>query len=603
MVAILGISAFYHDSGAALLIDGEIVAACQEERFSRVKNDASFPREAINYCLDHASLSLSDIDRVVFYEKPFLKFERLLDSQIAFAPIGVRAFARAMPVWVKEKLFQKSTLLEQFRDMDPAFADRSKLSFGEHHLSHLASAYYPSPFDKALILSIDGVGERTTTAVAIGKGREIEIVKEIQFPHSLGLLYSTFTEYLGFRVNYDEYKVMGLAPYGAPKFRQEIYDKLIEVREDGSFWMDQSYFGYAHSLHSINRRFCNLFGQPARLPEEPLTQFHMDVARSIQVVTEEIVLKIAVSMAREFGQTKLCLAGGVAQNSVANGLLVRSGVFDEVWVQPAAGDAGGSLGAVLAYWHLAMEQPRAQTNRGDTMKGAALGPGFNQQEIEVRLRAIGVGFAVLSDKRLFQETAEAIASGKVVGWFDGRLEYGPRALGNRSILGDPRSESMQAKVNLQIKGRENFRPFAPAVLAEYCKDWFELRQPSPYMGIVAHVNQDKLETLSTENQILTGMDRLKVRRSSIPAVTHVDGSARIQTVSADQRPRFYALIEEFHALTGCPMLLNTSFNARDEPLVCTPEDAYRTFILTGMDMLVCGNCVVTAGPIANSNSA
>ena len=532
MVTVLGVSAFFHDSGAALLADGKIVAACQEERFSRKKNDAAFPRQAIAYCLDHAGLSLSEVDHIVFYEKPFLKFERLLDTQMAFAPFGLPVFARAMPVWIKEKLFQKRALLELFSDQDPGFKDREQLGFSEHHLSHLASAFYPSPFEEALILSIDGVGERATTTVALGKGNSIEILKEIHFPHSLGLLYSAFTEYLGFRVNYDEYKVMGLAPYGSPRFRELIFQKLIETRDDGSFWMDQHYFGYCKSLHSINRRFCDLFGQAARKPDEPITQFHMDVARSIQAVTEEILGNMATAMAQETGQRNLCLAGGVAHNSVAVGKLTQTGKFDEIWIQPAAGDAGGSLGAALAYWHLALGNPRTPAATGDDMQGAALGPGFSQAEIEARLTALGVEFERLSDEELFERTAKSIASGKVVGWFDGRLEFGPRALGNRSILGDPRSDTMQSKINLRVKGRESFRPFAPAVLAEHCNEWFELEQPSPYMGMVAQVRNSRLLPLSNADEELQGFDRLKIRRSPIPAVTHVDCSARIQTVVA-----------------------------------------------------------------------
>ena len=592
MATVLGVSAFFHDSGAALLVNGKIVAACQEERFSRTKNDAAYPKQAIAYCLDHARLTLNDVDHIVFYEKPFLKFERLLDTQMAFAPRGLRTFIRAMPVWIKEKLFQKRALLELLGEQDPGFQDRGQLSFSEHHLSHLASAFCPSPFEEALILSIDGVGERATTTVAVGKGNSLDVLKEIHFPHSLGLLYSTFTEYLGFRVNYDEYKVMGLAPYGAPRFRDLIYEHLIDVRDDGSFWMDQRYFGYAKSLHSINRRFCNLFGRMARRPEEPITQFHMDIARSVQVVTQEIVTKIATAMARETGQRHLCLAGGVAHNSVATGLVAQSGVFDEIWIQPAAGDAGGSLGAALAYWNLALGQPRSPAAVGDDMQGAALGPGFSQDEIEARLNALGVEFERLSDDQLFDRAAKAIASGKVVGWFDGRLEFGPRALGNRSILGDPRSNTMQSKINLRVKGRESFRPFAPAVLAEHCQDWFEMEQSSPYMGMVAPVRSDKLTTISDSEAKLQGFDRLKVERSVIPAVTHVDGSARIQTVSVERNARFHALISAFHELTGCPMVLNTSFNGADEPIVCTPEEAYRRFAEAEIDMLVCGNCVI-----------
>ncbi len=592
MVAILGISAFYHDSAAALLIDGEVVAACQEERLSRVKNDAAFPAQAIEFCLSHAGLRLSAVDHIVFYENPFLKFERLLDTFMAFAPAGLRLFTRAIPVWIREKLYQRDALLKQFSQIDPDWNDAGQLHFGEHHLSHCASAYFASPFDDALVLSVDGVGERTTTSVAIGEGNALDIVKEIQFPHSLGLLYSAFTEYLGFRVNFDEYKVMGLAPYGSPIYRERILEKLIDVKDDGSFWMDQTYFGYASGFSSINPRFCNLFGAHRRDPTEPLTQFHMDIARSIQLVTEEIVLRLANALQREFGQRNLCLAGGVAQNSVANGLLARSGMFDRIWIQPAAGDAGGSLGAALAFWHLTLGQPKPLRAGQDAMKASALGPGFSQSEIETRLSALGAKYEVLPEKELIEQTAHALASGRVVAWFDGRLEFGPRALGNRSILGDPRSDAMQSLINRKVKGRESFRPFAPAVLAEDASDWFDLEQTSPYMGMVAPISDNKLEPLSNKDKARRGFEKLNVRRSSIPAVTHVDGSARVQTVDADERPRFHALINEFHKLTGCPMVLNTSFNGRDEPIVCTPDDAYRRFTDAQIDLLVCGNCMV-----------
>ncbi|MDN3647004.1 carbamoyltransferase [Pontixanthobacter aestiaquae] len=592
MTAILGISAFYHDSSAALLVDGQIVAAVQEERFSRLKNDAGYPVQSINYCLSAAGLKLSEIDHIVFYEKPFLKFERLLDTYLAFAPSGVRSFGRAIPVWIKEKLFQKSVLLKQFVQHDPDWQDKGQLKFSEHHMSHCASAFFPSPYEEAIVLSIDGVGERTTTSVAIGRGNSLEIKKEIQFPHSLGLLYSAFTEYIGFRVNYDEYKVMGLAPYGSPIFRDTILDYLIDVKDDGSFWMDQSYFNYATGFTSINGKFGDLFGEPRRAAHEPITQFHMDIARSVQAVTEDIVLRMAASLSKEFGRRNLCLAGGVAQNSVINGMLARSGNFDHVWIQPAAGDSGGSLGAALAYWHLALGQPRTQPDKSDDMQGACLGPAYTQSEIEAALSVLGADFEALPDEDLFQTVAKDISTGKVAGWFDGRMEFGARALGSRSILGDPRSETMQSKINLQVKGRESFRPFAPAVLAEHSGDWFALGQDSPYMAMVAPVAQSKLEPVAAEAQPVTGFDKLKLRRSVIPAVTHVDCSARIQTVTANMHPRFHALISAFFDETGCPMLLNTSFNGRDEPIVCTPEDAYRCFSQSGLDLLVCGNCIV-----------
>ncbi|MXO55591.1 hypothetical protein GRI36_01720 [Altererythrobacter gangjinensis] len=591
-MAILGLSAFYHDSSAALLIDGKVVAAVQEERFSRIKNDAGYPEHSINYCLAVAGLKLSDVDHIVFYEKPFLKFERLLDTYLTFAPRGVRSFATAIPVWIKEKLFQKSVLLKQFEKHDEGWTDTGQLKFSEHHLSHCASAFFPSPFEEALVLSVDGVGERTTTSVAVGRGNNLSIKREIQFPHSLGLLYSAFTEYIGFRVNYDEYKVMGLAPYGAPIYRDQILEHLIDIKPDGSFWMDQSYFGYATGFSSINAKFRDIFGQPRRHPDEPIDQFHMDIARSVQVVTEEIVLRMAASLQEEFGIRNLCLAGGVAQNSVINGMLARSGHFDHVWVQPAAGDSGGSLGAAQAYWHLAMGQPRCISDAADAMNGACLGPSFSQMEIERSLTQLGAEFEALSDEDLFRTVASDLASGKAAGWFDGRMEFGARALGNRSILGDPRSDSMQAKINLRVKGRESFRPFAPAVLAEHCAEWFDHLHDSPYMAMVAPVAASKLEPVTSEDSGRTGFDKLKVRRSVIPAVTHVDGSARIQTVTAEMRPRFHALIRAFYEETGCPMVLNTSFNGRDEPIVCTPEDAYRCFVDSGLDLLICGNCVV-----------
>ena len=592
MTAILGISAFYHDSSAALLVDGQLVAAAQEERFSRLKNDAGYPAQSIEYCLATAGLKLSDVDHIVFYEKPFLKFERLLDTYLSFAPRGVRSFGRAMPVWIKEKLFQKSVLQKLFLQHDREWKDSGQLKFSEHHMSHCASAFFASPYDESLVLSIDGVGERTTTSVAIGAGNSLEIKKEIQFPHSLGLLYSAFTEYIGFRVNYDEYKVMGLAPYGAPIYRDTILQHLIDVKDDGSFWMDQSYFDYATGFSSINAEFRNLFGQPRRAPDHPITQFHMDVARSVQAVIEEIVLQMTASLQEEYGLRNLCLAGGVAQNSVVNGLLASSGHFDHVWIQPAAGDSGGSLGAALAYWHLAMGAPRSQPDTSDFMQGACLGPGYSQEELEASLSALGTNFEVLPDRDLFRTIAKDIADGKVIGWFDGRMEFGARALGNRSILGDPRSSTMQSKINLQVKGRESFRPFAPAVLAEHSDGWFELGQDSPYMAMVATVAQSKLERVAGEENQATGFDKLKLRRSVIPAVTHVDCSARIQTVTADMRPRFHALISAFLEETGCPMLLNTSFNGRDEPIVCTAEDAYHCYLKSELDVLVCGNCII-----------
>ncbi len=586
---ILGISAYYHDAAAALVRDGEIIAAAQEERFTRRKHDPGFPSHAIEYCLAEARLSGSELDAVVFYDKPFLKFERILETYFAFAPRGYRSFAKGLPIWLKEKLFQKNILLKELRKIDQDVDWRSKLLFSEHHLSHAASAFYPSPFERAAILTMDGVGEWATTSLAVGDGKEIRILKEIHFPHSLGLLYSAFTYYTGFKVNSGEYKVMGLAPYGEPKYAQTIKDHLIDIREDGSFWLNMDYFDYATGLRMTNERFYALFGGPPRKPESPLTQREMDLAASIQAVTEEVVLKLARAIRRETGERHLCLAGGVALNCVANGKLLRAGIFDGLWIQPAAGDAGGALGAALAAYHLGAGQPRV-IRPHDSMRGSYLGPAYDQREIEARLTACGARFEVLSDERLIDTCARALAEGQALGWHQGRMEFGPRALGGRSILGDARSPTMQKVLNLKVKYRESFRPFAPAVLREDVAEWFELDGDSPYMLLVADVREDKRIAMTEAQQRLFGIEKLNVPRSTIPAVTHVDYSARIQTVHRETNPRFYALISRFKALTGCPVIVNTSFNIRGEPIVESPEDAFRCFMGTELDALAVGNC-------------
>lgn len=587
----LGLSAYYHDSAACLLRNGEIVAAAQEERFSRKKHDARFPVNALNYCLAEADIALVQVEQVAFYDKPFLKFERLLETYHAFAPRGFASFRMAMPLWLREKLFQKDLLAKELKAIEPGVNWTERLLFSEHHLSHAASAFFPSPFDEALVLTMDGVGEWTTTSAAIGRGNRLEIFKEIHFPHSLGLLYSAFTYYLGFKVNSGEYKVMGLAPYGEPKYAQTILDHLIDLKPDGSYRLDQSYFDYCTGLTMTNAKFDALFGAPRRKPEDPLTQREMDIAASLQAVTEEAVLRMTRALHVETGLENLCLAGGVALNCVANGKVLRDGAFKRVWVQPAAGDAGGALGAALAAHHLFREQPRAPSTGHDRMRGSYLGPVFEQGDIEARLAQAGAKFSVLADAELIDRTAELLASEHVVGWFQGRMEFGPRALGGRSILGDPRSPQMQSVLNLKIKYRESFRPFAPSVLREHIADWFDLDQDSPYMLIVADVaKQHRIEAGADVG--LFGIDRLKVPRSAIPAVTHVDYSARIQTVHADTNPRYHALIARFHEKTGCPVLINTSFNVRGEPIVCTPEDAFRCLMGTEMDALVIGNCVL-----------
>ena len=589
---ILGLSGYYHDSAAALLRDGVIVAAAQEERFSRRKHDARFPLNALRYCLDEAGISLSQVDHVAFYDKPFLKFERLLETYLAFAPRGFTSFRMAMPLWLREKLFQKDLLAKELKRLEPGVDWLERLLFSEHHLSHAASAFFASPFDEALVLTMDGVGEWASTSAAIGRGSSLEIFQEIHFPHSLGLLYSAFTYYLGFKVNSGEYKVMGLAPYGEPKYAQTILDHLIDLKPDGSYHLDQRYFDYCTGLRMTSAAFDDLFGAPPRQPEDPLTQRHMDLAASVQAVTEEAVLRMTRALRAQTGMKNLCLAGGVALNCVANGKVLRDGAFEHVWVQPAAGDAGGALGAALAAHHLTLDQPRARSDGRDSMRGSYLGPVFAQADIEQRLTAAGAHFEVLDEAGLTDTTAGLLASEHVVGWFQGRMEFGPRALGGRSILGDPRSPRMQSVLNLKIKYRESFRPFAPSVLREHVADWFELDDDSPYMLMVADIAASRRLVPSDSDGTLFGIDKLKVPRSTIPAVTHVDYSARIQTVHADTNPRYHALISSFHEKTGCPVLINTSFNVRGEPIVCTPEDAFRCFMGTGMDALVIGNCLL-----------
>lgn len=587
---ILGISAFYHDSAACLIRAGDIVAAAQEERFTRKKHDPDFPHHAIEYCVQAAGITPAQIDAVVFYEKPFVKFERLLETYLAFAPKGFASFAKAMPVWIKDKLFQKSVLTKALAaSLGGDVNWRDRLLFSEHHLSHAASAFYPSPFESAAVLTLDGVGEWTTTSLALGDGKDLTVIKEQHFPHSLGLMYSAFTYYTGFKVNSGEYKLMGLAPYGVPKYADLIRDHLINIAPDGSFHLDMRYFDFATGLKMTNRRFDALFGGPPRVPETPLTQRDMDLAASVQQVTEEIVLRLGKQIAQETGARNLCLAGGVALNCVANGILARAGIFDNIWVQPAAGDAGGALGAALGAWHLHYDQDRAPASGRDAMQGAYLGPDFDDATIAAELAQCGARFTHLGDAEVIDATATALADGKAVGWMQGRMEFGPRALGGRSILADPRSPLMQKQLNLKVKFRESFRPFAPSVLHEDMGDWFDHDTDSPYMLMVAPVAQAKRRGMSEQQKALFGIDRLNVPRSDIPAVTHVDYSARLQTVHADTNPRYHAVISQFKAKTGCPMVVNTSFNVRGEPIVCTPKDAFRCFMGTGLDVLVIEN--------------
>ncbi len=590
MTSILGISAFYHDSAAAIIVDGEIIAAAQEERFSRIKHDSSYPKNAVEFVLNYSNLNLSQVDHIVFFEKPFLKFERLLETYVGFAPRGFLQFSKAMPVWLKDKLFQKKQLINFLKEHDINFKDEKKLCFSEHHLSHAASAFYPSPFEEAIVLTADGVGEWATTTVAIGKGRDLEIKKEIHFPHSLGLLYSAFTYYVGFKVNSGEYKLMGLAPYGNPIYSKIIKDNLIDIKQDGSFRLNQDYFDYATGLKMTNNKFDNLFGnKPRRNEKDHITQFHMDIAASIQDVTEEIILSLTSYLKNEYKINNLCLAGGVALNCVANGKILKEKIFDNIWIQPAAGDAGGSLGAALAYWHIEMRKDR-KIQKPDGMKGAYLGPEIKQFELENELNEIGANFKSLSESELLDYTTESLINGDAVGWFQGRMEFGPRALGARSILGDPRSEKMQKNLNLKVKYRESFRPFAPSILSENKKDWFDIVSDSPYMLIVANVKKEKTIKMTEQEKNLFGIDKLNVKRSEIPAVTHVDYSARIQTVHQETNLKYYKLISKFKEKTGFPILVNTSFNIRGEPIVNTTKDAFRCFMGTELDTLVIGNC-------------
>ncbi|MGE0030153.1 MAG: carbamoyltransferase [Steroidobacteraceae bacterium] len=590
MKHVLGISAYYHDSAAALLRDGEIVAAAQEERFTRKKHDARFPHHAVAYCLAEAGIQASDLDHVAFYDKPFLKFERLLETYLAFAPRGFRSFRIAIPVWLREKLFLKDLLIRELKQVDAKAHWFEKLLFGEHHLSHAASAFYPSPFDEAAVLTLDGVGEWATSSLAIGRGNRLEVQREIHFPHSIGLLYSAFTYYTGFKVNSGEYKVMGLAPYGEPKYADLILKHLVDLKDDGSFRLDQQYFDYCTGLTMTNDKFADLFGGPRRKPEELLIQKHMDLAASVQKVTEEVMLRLTRSIARETGLGNLCLAGGVALNCVANGKILRDGAFKKIWIQPAAGDAGGALGAALSTWYGMLEGTRPATNGQDAMRGAYLGPKFEQSDIEARLSAAGARFERLAEVGMIARAAKDLAEGKALGWFQGRMEFGPRALGGRSILGDARSPTMQKMLNLKVKFRESFRPFAPAVLREDVSDWFEIDSDSPYMLLVTDVVKNRRRAMTTAEQALFGIDKLNVPRSEIPAVTHVDYSARVQTIHQDTNPRYHALVSEFKRLTGCPVIVNTSFNVRGEPIVGSPEDAFRCFMGSDIDVLAVGDC-------------
>ena len=590
---ILGLSAFYHDSAACLLQDGRIIAAAQEERFTRTKHDARFPDQAIAYCLAEAGIIPEQIDQVVFYEKPFLKFERLLETYLAFAPRGFRSFALSMPAWIKDKLFQKSVLTQALSNALGETIDwQSRLLFSQHHLSHAASAFYPSPFERAAVLTLDGVGEWTTSSLAVGQGKRLTILKEIHFPHSLGLLYSAFTYYTGFKVNSGEYKVMGLAPYGKPRYADLITEHLVDVADDGSFQLDMRYFDYATGLTMTTKHFHKLFGGPPRQPEAEITQREMDLAASVQKVTEDIVLKLARSIRRQTGEKNLCLAGGVALNCVANGLLARANLFDKIWVQPAAGDAGGALGAALAAWHLHLDGERPKLTLRDPMQGSYLGPAFSDKDASTALNGCGGIFKRYSEPELLTYVTTALSAGKAIGWMQGRMEFGPRALGARSILADPRSAIMQSQLNLKVKYRESFRPFAPAVLSEHVSEWFEHEADSPYMLFVAPIRESRRHPISALDAAQTGLDRLKVPRSVIPAVTHVDYTARLQTVHQETNPKFHALLSQFFDETGCPLLVNTSFNVRGEPIVCTPEQAFKCFMGTELDVLVIGNLLL-----------
>ena len=593
MTSILGISAFYHDSAAALIIDGKIVSAAQEERFSRKKHDASYPYNAIKFVLSYSNLKLNEIDHIVFFEKPFLKFERLLETYLAFAPKGFASFSLSMPIWLREKLFQKKFLFDKLKQHDQNFKDINKIYFSEHHYSHAASAFYPSPFKEAVILTLDGVGEWATTTVAIGKENKIKMLKEIHFPHSIGLLYSAFTYYIGFKVNSGEYKVMGLAPYGIPRFKEIILKKLIDLKNDGSFRLNMDFFNYATGLTMTNDKFSKLFGEKVRDPKkELLTQFHMDIAASIQAVIEEIVLKLTTSISKELKIKNLCMAGGVALNCVVNGKILKKNLFENIWLQPASGDAGGSLGAALAFWYQELDKNRIAKINVDEMQGSYLGPSFDDDHIENTLKFLGASYEKLNDDNLLDTVANELSNEKTVGWFQGRMEFGPRALGSRSIIADPRSGKMQKELNLKVKFRESFRPFAPSVLREDVNNWFDLNYDSPYMLLVADVKKNIQIPMSKKDESLFGIDKLNIRRSSIPAVTHVDYSARIQTVHKETNPKYYKLLQRFKKITGCPVLVNTSFNVRGEPIVCTVEDAFRCFMGNNLDLLVCGNFIL-----------
>ena len=590
MKSILGISAFYHDSAATILVDGKIIAAAQEERFTRIKHDSNYPFNAVDFVLKFAGLKLEEVDSIIFYEKPFLKFERLLETYVAFAPKGFKSFCKAMPIWLRDKLFQKKILFNELQKHDKNFKDQKKIYFSDHHLSHAASAFFPSPYEEAIVLTADGVGEWATTTVAIGKSNNLEIKKEIHFPHSLGLLYSAFTYYVGFKVNSGEYKLMGLAPYGQPIFEEKILQNLIDIKDDGTFRLNQKYFNYSTGLTMTNNNFHNLFEQPPRnASSDKLTQFHMDIAASIQKVTEDIMIKLAKSLKNEFNIPNLCLAGGVALNCVANGKILKEKIFDNIWVQPAAGDAGGSLGAALALWHLELQHKRI-INPNDDMQGSYLGPEYTQDEIEEELLKAGAVFEVIEENELIEKTVENLSSGEAIGWFQGRMEFGPRALGARSILGDPRSSEMQKNLNLKVKYRESFRPFAPAILREDLNKWFDIDTDSPYMLMVANINSKKIITMTDKEENLFGIEKLNVKRSEIPAVTHVDYSARIQTVHKETNLKYFKLLSKFKEKTGCPILVNTSFNVRGEPIVNTPLDAFNCFMGTELDKLVIGKC-------------
>ena len=591
MKSILGISAFYHDSAACIILDGEIIAATQEERFTRKKHDSNYPKNAIDFVLNYCNLKLSEVDQIVFFEKPFLKFERLLETYVAFAPKGFVSFSKAMPLWIKEKLFQKNLLFNKLKEHDENYKSDENIFFSDHHLSHAASAFFPSPFEEAVILTADGVGEWATTTVAVGKNNNLEIKKEILFPHSLGLLYSAFTYYTGFKVNSGEYKLMALAPYGTPVYEDKI-KKIVDIKDDGTFRLDQKYFNYATGLTMTNDRFNELFGQKPRDPKtEQITQFHMDIASSIQKITEVIMIKLAKAIRNEYGIKNLCLAGGVALNCVANGKILKEKIFENIWIQPAAGDAGGSLGAALALWHIEQGNKRI-VSENDSMKGSYLGCEFEQQQIEKELNSLGANFQTFKYENLIDETAELLANEKAIGWFQGRMEFGPRALGGRSILGDPRSNKMQKNLNLKVKYRESFRPFAPSVLKEDANTWFDINVDSPYMLLVADINPNKKIEMTSEQEKLFGIDKLNIKRSEIPAITHVDYSARIQTVTKNTNPRYYDLISKFKKKTGCPLIINTSFNVRGEPIVNTPTDAFNCFMGTELDYLVIGNCIL-----------